>query len=115
MSLVNRTPPKDSLASEILALTPRPDLSRAQNLLTELKEYLSDIGEFASCVSDASEDDGREKEDVKETSDENLEGAGTQTMNEKKRMKKSKRKSRDTPRKETFLKKPNLVLSPTQF
>ena len=115
LSLVNRTPPQGSLASEILSLTPRPDLSRTQNLVTELKEYLSDFGEFASCASEASENDARENADAMETSDENLEGAVPQSLNEKKRMKRSKRKSRDTPRKENFLKKPNLVLSPTQF
>ena len=75
LSLLNRTPPQGSLASEILALTP----------------------------------------DAKEISDENIEGAGPLTMNERKRMKKSKRKSKDTLRKETVLKKPNLVLSPTQL
>ena len=113
--MLNRTPPQGSLASEILALTPRPDLSRTQNLVTELKEYLSDFGEFASCASEASEDDGGKNCDAKEISDENIEGTGPLTMNERKRMKKSKRKSKDIPRKETFLKKPNLGLSPTQL
>ena len=104
LSLLDRTPPPGSLAADIL-LTPRPDLSRTHLLVKELKEHLSDFG---SCISESSESD-----DLKNESD--AESLGSQSMNERKRLRKSKRKIKVTPGKDYFLKKPNLVLSPTQL
>ena len=111
LSLMNRTPPKGSLAGEILAMTPRPDLNRTKSLVSELRDCLSDFG---SCI-ESSDNDGGNSVDNKETSDEAHEEPGQLTLNEKKRMKKSKRKSRETPTKEMFLKRPNLLQSPTQL
>ena len=108
---MNRTPPKGSLAGEILAMTPRPDLNRTKSLVSELRDCLSDFG---SCI-ESSDNDGGNSVDNKETSDEAHEEPGQLTLNEKKRMKKSKRKSRETPTKEMFLKRPNLLQSPTQL
>ena len=66
-----------------------------------LPELLSDLG---------SSDSGSDTDDPKENSG-NLDEY--QTMNEKKRLKRNKRKFKETPGKEEFLKKPNLVISPT--
>ena len=53
LSLVNRIPPENSLAAEILGtLTHRPDMNRTQTLMNELKEC---ILHFGSCVSEQSE------------------------------------------------------------
>ena len=104
LSLVNRTPPKESLAAEILGtLTPRPDLLRAKAILNEVKDMTDRLSDFGSCVSESSgtcSDDSGDESDIK---------GGFQTMNEKKRNKKTKRKLKLTPGKEQFLKKPNLV------
>ena len=95
----------NSIAAEILE-TPRPDMIKTKSLVNDLKECLSDFG---SCVemSDSSEDNQSDK-----TADRSGDEDVFQTMNERKRMKKFKRKLNLTPGKEEFLKKPNLVLSP---
>ena len=114
LSLLNRTPPKISLAAELLARTPRPDLNRTKALVSDLKDCLSDFG---SCVSEMSDDDyGEDADDNREISDDSMAQvvAGYQTLNEKRRIKRNKRKMKLTPGKDEFLKKPNLVLSPTE-
>ena len=87
ISLDNRTPPKGSVAAELLS-TPRPDLSRAKLLVSELKESLSDFG---SCVSNTSDDeiDGC---DTNSTSNAEENDVLSLSLNQKKRLKKSKRK-----------------------
>ena len=112
-SLLNRTPPKGSLAADLLTLTPRPDVSRKKALVSEMKDCFSDFG---SCVEMSDDDDRGNPDDLHNSSDENnSDGNGYQTMNEKKRMKRNKRKLKVTPGKEQFLKKPNLVFSPTEI
>ena len=52
LSSINRTPPGDSIAAEIL-LTPRPDLLRTKSMLNDLKdlrERLSEIFYYQSIV-----------------------------------------------------------------
>ena len=87
LSLMNRTPDKNSLAADLLS-SPRVDFGKTSSLINELKEQLSD---FASCI-DTSND---EKDDE------------FTKVDEKKRHR--KRKTRDSPSKDGFLKKPNLV------
>ena len=65
-----------------------------------ISEHLSDFG---SCLSMSSSDG--------DSMEENGASAGFQTLNEKKRNKKKKRKLKLTPGKDQFLKKPNLVYS----
>ena len=100
LSLRDRTPPKGSIAEDLL-LTSRPVLEKTNLMINELKDQLSD---FASCMSSqASSDDSNNEKDSKSDS--------FQTVNEKKRIKKSKRRHKMTPTKEMFLKKPNLAKS----
>lgn len=105
-SLLSRTPPEKSIAAEILG-TPRPDMSRTKSLVNDIKDYVSDFGSGVSDLSDAGEDNSSEEIEQKNDDED-----GYQTMNDKKRKKKNKRKFKLTPGKEEFLKKPNLVLSP---
>ena len=67
--------------------------SQTSSLVDELKERLSD---FASCV-ESDEPSNDEKDD------------GFLNVDEKKRHRKNKRKTRESPNKEVFLKKPNLL------
>ena len=76
-----------------------------------MRDCLSDFG---SCI-ESSDNDGGNSVDNKETSEDDHDESRQLTLNEKKRMKKSKRKSRETPTKEMFLKRPNLLNSPTQL
>ena len=96
----------DSIAADII-LEPRPDMSKTNLLVNELKECLSDFGSCIS-VSESSNVDDSDSRDSKESSNN---ASGWQNMNEKKRLKKKKRKLKLTPGKEEFKKKPNLTVS----
>ena len=98
--MIDRTPPKDSLAAELYELK-TPSFIRSSSLLNELKIVSEQLSDFGSCLSSLSTSD--ESEPGGETA------GGFQTMNEKKRNKKNKRKLKISPDKEQFLKKPNLV------
>ena len=106
ISLINRTPPKDSIAGEILEANSRPDFLKAQAALNDLKGLTDQLSDFGSCLSsfDSSEDSGEEKQGVESTANE-----GFKSMNDKKRNKRNKRKLKISPGKEIFLKKPNLT------
>ena len=95
MSLLNRTPNKNSLAAELLN-TPRANLQKTSSVIDEINDKLSD---FASCLS-SSEASNDENE---------LGNEGFKAVSENKRQKKNKRKMRESPNKEFFLKKPNLA------
>ena len=98
--MIDRTPPGGSIAAEILQPgTLRPDFLRTKSVLNELKDLTERLSDFGSCVSSSSDDSEQE----------NIENGGFKTLNEKKRIKKNKRKLKITPGKEDFLKKPNLT------
>ena len=99
ISLIDRTPPKESLAAEFYNLQ-TPSFIRTTSLLNELKSVTEQLSEFGSCLSSSSSSDFDDRLEVT---------GGFQTTNEKKRNKKKKRKLKITPEKEQFLKKPNLV------
>ena len=108
ISIIDRTPPRDSLAAELLdTVHPRADLLRTKSALNDLKVLTDQLSEFGSCISSDVTSSGEDSVDAEEKS----ESDGFKTMNERKRNKKKKRKFKLTPGKETFLKKPNLVLS----
>ena len=100
LSLHNRTPPRTSIAGEILGSN---SLIRAKSALKELKGITDQLSEFGSCLSNLSSS----------SSDEPSEGVaekgGYKTLNERKRNKKKKRKLQVTPDKDSFVKKPNTV------
>ena len=72
----------------------------------DIKESLSDFG---SCISEYSSGDEEKDGNVRETDLDK----GDFILKDKRRSKKSKRKASRTPPKEFFLKKPNIVLSPS--
>ena len=109
ISLIDRTLPPNSIAADILGK--HSSLTAAKTLLaqiTDMKESLSDFNSCVesptgtSCSSDECEEDLRNKNVVK-----------AKNMNDKKREKKRKRRSVQTPSKEDFLiKKQNTQKTP---
>ena len=98
-SLSLRSPPKGSIAAEVLER--RSSLDKAQNLLTEVRKMSTLLTEYESCISTDDED--------KQKSDENVADHNEpKSMNEKSRQYRQKRKNRTTPTKESFIKRPNL-------
>ena len=100
LSLYDRTPPRDSLAAEILG-SQTPSLLRTESILNEMRTVSEHLSDFGSCLSMSSSD----SDSLEDTGA----SGGFQTLNEKKRNKKKKRKLKLTPGKEQFLKKPNLM------
>ena len=106
ISLMNRTPPLNSLAADILGShTPSLALSRTNLMFNDIKDLADRLSDFNSCVSElsSSEDADHECEG---------ENKGWVTMNEQKRKRRLKRKNSLTPNKEIFLKKQNTDLVP---
>ena len=102
-----RSPDKNSIAAEVInASKNQPSLTRAQDLLDELKEMKAKLSEYETCDS-ADYDTNDEQVEVTNNTEE------FQTMNERKRRWRNKRKGSSTPNKEDFLKKPNRQSSPT--
>ena len=100
LSLKDRTPPKESLAAGLLN-SPQFNLQKTSSLIAEVKNMTERLSDFGSCVSSTDE-----------VSDDNeFQSNSCTTLNEKKRLKKSKRKNRESPDKNQFLKKPNLTTS----
>ena len=103
ISLIDRTPPLNSLSAELIA-TESPCLLKTTYILNELKVMHEQFSDFGSCLSSLSSSESSDSVDETESL------GGFQTLNEKKRIKRQKRKLRETPNKEEFLvKKPNLV------
>ena len=80
----------------------KPDLLKTKAMLNYLKDLTERLSDFGSCISSqsSSNSDDSDKDSLAEE--------GFKTANEKKRIKRSKRKLKMTPSKEEFLKKPNL-------
>lgn len=80
----------------------KPDLLKTKAMLNDLKDLTERLSDFGSCISSqsSSSSDDSDKDSLAEE--------GFKTANEKKRIKRSKRKLKMTPSKEEFLKKPNL-------
>ena len=97
ISLTNRTPPRNSVADELLATsTVTSQLLKTRDDLKELSDRMS---EFSSCVSSSQANSSDESDYEKVQSN-------FKSSNERKRAKKNKRKYKLTPDKESFLKKP---------
>ena len=107
ISLVNRTPPGGSLAAELLNST-NPNLLKTASLLSEIRTMSEQLSDFGSCLSSIS---NSESDSLVESGEDLQKVGGYQTLNERKRNKKKKRKLKLTPGKEEFLKKPNLLNS----
>ena len=106
ISLINRTPPRDSTAGEILDINSKPDFLKFHAALNDLKGLTEQLSDFGSCLSsfDSSEESGDEKQVVESAAKEDF-----KCMNDKKRNKRNKRKLKISPGKEIFLKKLNLT------
>ena len=105
LSLMNRTPPPNSIAADILGSN--LSFQAAKALWTKIAEVQDSLSDFKSCVSSASSSD-ESADDLKQ-----VENVKFVTANEKKREKRKKRKLALTPDKDQFLlKKANLQSSP---
>ena len=60
-SLSMRTPPSNSIAAEIMHPSVTPHFSRAQSLISEVKEMAARLSEFESCHGSTSEDDSLQR------------------------------------------------------
>ena len=109
LSMIDRSPPPNSLAAELLAGKDSEHSWKAstRSILSSLADIQNSLSDFNSCVE--STNDGTSSSDEAETGKEISEG---KTANDKKREKKRKRKLACTPEKEQFLKKQNLKISP---
>ena len=98
ISLTNRTPPKNSLAADLLA-TLGSSSAGVKVATTEIRDWSERMSDFNSCISqsDSSSSEYADREEVS-----NL---GWKTMNDKKREKRKKRKNSLTPNKDLFMKK----------
>ena len=85
LSLLDRSPPGDSLAADILG-SQTPSFIKTASILNELKTMSEQLSDFGSCISDSDE----AVEDTGAT-------GGFQTSNEKKRNKKKKKKVETYP------------------
>ena len=105
LSLMDRTPPPNSIAADILGSN--LSFQAAKALWTKIAEVQDSLSDFKSCVSSASSSD-ESADDLKQ-----VENVKFVTANEKKREKRKKRKLALTPDKDQFLlKKVNLQNSP---
>ena len=105
ISLTNRTPPRTSIAADILGSS-KP-FQRTKLAVEELKDLAEKLSDFNSCISDSGDSTSSKAE---QTDDEKP--TPWKTMNEKKRYKKNKRKHSTTPNKDQFLKKSVLESCP---
>ena len=99
-SLSARTPPSNSLAAELL--DSRPSLDKANSLLTEVRRMSAKLSEYGSCVS-------TDEDSIMDHQGKVAEHDEFKTMSERARSR-QKRKHR-TPPKESFLKRPNIVVN----
>ena len=97
ISLTNRTPPRASIAADILDKT--PFLSKTRLAVGEIRDLTDRLSDFISCNSDSDSSSSEYTE-----SEGNVGNSGWKTMNEKTREKK-KRKNSSSPNKDLFLKK----------
>ena len=102
LSLVNRSPNKGSLAEELLQSKSDHNFQKTTEIIDEIKNMTGRLSDFASCISSDVSSNYSTNEEIE------MNDTGFQTVNEKRRHKKSKRKSRQSPPMGQFLKKPNL-------
>ena len=103
-SLSLRSPPRGSVASEILNTPENEYYLKAKGILSNLKEMADKYSDFASCES-FSDDTDASTSQLKEDD-------GFQTQRRKKNKNKRKQKFSPSPSKEPFVKRQNKSNSP---
>ena len=109
LSTIDRTPPSNSLAADILDLNlPKVTLSTSRSILSNISQIQESLSDFNSCVEsqESSSSLSEEEADLKQNDE-------FKTAKDKRREKKNKRKIKWTPSKDQFLKKQNTQISPT--
>ena len=107
LSMIDRSPPPNSLAAELLGSKEYSWKTSSKSILSNIADIQDSLSDFNSCVE--STNDRTSSSDEAETGKEIIE---CKTANDKKREKKRKRKLAVTPEKEQFLKKQDLKRSP---
>ena len=109
ISLIDRTPPPNSLSADILGFNPPMLSAKAKELFSSISEIHDSLSDFNSCLdSSGASSSSEQAEDLKD------DYIPIKSMNDKKREKKKKRKLKLTPSKEQLLKKPNRQTTPTK-
>ena len=103
MSILDRTPPPNSLAADILGATrSNLTLKATKSIFSNIADIQESLSDFNSCQESSAGSSSSEEENSLEEKQN-----GFLTVNEINRQKRNKRKLALTPRKEEFLKKPN--------
>ena len=109
LSIIDRSLPVNSLASEILASSTFGRLA-GKSILSNIADIQETLSDFNSCVESLGESSSNSGDDEDFLNKKSLDTS--MTVNDKKRQKKLKRKLTFTPGREDFLKKPNNKISP---
>ena len=110
ISTINRTPPPNSLAADLLGLgLPSATLMSTRSIFSNISQIQDSLSDFNSCL-ESEESSGISEEEVDLEEDKEI-----KTANDRKRDKKNKRKIKWTPTKDQFIKKQNIQSSPTNL
>ena len=93
LSLVNRTPPRGSLAENLLLSKPKTNLEKTASMIDEIRSMTDRLSDFGSCISS----DESSNHDT-----------GFSAVEGRRHKSKSKRKSQQSPEQSVLLKRPNL-------
>lgn len=111
ISLIDRSPPNNSLAADILGMQSSLARAPSKTLLSSITNLTETLSEFNSCAESFGESSSSSGED--EAAPKPVQNEVFKTMNDKKREKRGKRKHAQSPDKDQFmLKKPNKQESP---
>ena len=109
LSILDRSPPPNSLAAQLLASSNLTRIS-SKTILSDIANIRDSISDFNSCIESVEESSQSSEGEKTEGEKKGIENPIS--LNEKKRLKKKKRKLVQTPEKEEFLKRPNNQTSP---
>ena len=116
LSLLDRSPPENSLASDILGKSPSLTAAASKSCMARIKNLQDSLSDFNSgvespggvSIESSSSSDDESENTLKENKDQQF-----ITVNQRNRYKREKRKFNLTPTKDDFLlKKPNTEISP---
>ena len=107
LSIIDRSPPVNSLAAEILASRSTLSSLASKSILPNIADIQDTLSDFNSCIESTGESSEDEEDFLKKKPFDTA-----NTLNDKKRQKRLKRKLNLTPGREDFLKKPNNQISP---
>ena len=110
---LDRSPPPNSLAADILGKSQNFSLGAAQSLLSQIADMKDSLSDFNSCAEEFSDSSSNSNDCDRDLEEDYMYKVKNTTAKERKREKRRKRKLSQTPDKDFFLvKKPNIGASP---